>query len=263
MNFYPENYDVEAVVLFTDLNGVAITPTAIRAVLLNGEDEEMVDFGSMPFDAPSGSKSILINAAFNFVEEGSVRAPRVLRIEIDTAAGTITKIFSYVIEIEQSLAIMVNSFQTYETASIFAMETVNSVGWTMADEDRRRAALAEAFRRLTNIPMRYSFRDLDGRMDITTETFIARDQWADIDADAFKLLPTHFKRVLRQAQFLEADDLLQGDQATVKHRAGIVSETVGESSMTLRAGKIDYGIGTAALKALVGYLDFNMRIVRA
>jgi hypothetical protein len=273
MKFYPEDFDVEVVVPFTDLNGNAVTPLSLSAALYDGNDEEIVDFGSLPLDAGATSRSIVIPRAFNVLEDGALRTARILRIVIDTTAGAIRRSHSYVVEAEQRLVQMTNTFLTYEAAEIAALDTPNTSGWNVSSEDQRKAALIEAFNRLTSIPMRYSPMTTTQLQqsgwdrlipdDFTSERYIARDQWSEITPEIFGELPAHFRKALRKAQFIEANELLQGDNVAKKHRAGIVTETIGESSVTLRAGRLDYGISQQTMAALAGYIHFNARIVRA
>lgn len=272
MKFYPEDYVVEVIVKFTDLNGAAVTPTAVSAVLTDGEDAEVVDFGALPFDAAEGEKLIAIPKEFNRLAAGEIRAARVLRVKIETAQGTIPRSFSYAIESEQRLVQMVNTFQTLEAAEFAALDTPNISGWNAASEPQKLAALTEAYRRLTLIPMRFDTYRPGSQFDpwstlaprdIAYETIIERDVWGEITVEMFADFPTPFKKALRRAQFIEANEILQGDAVSKKHRAGIVTETIGESSVTLRAGAVDFGISTETLKALVGYVHFNNRIRRA
>lgn len=278
MKFYPEDYIVEVVASFTDLNGAAVTPTAVTAVLTDGEDAEVVDFGSLPFDASEGQKLIAIPKEFNRLAEGEIRAARILRVKLETEQGTIARSFSYAIESEQRLVMMVNTFQTLEAAEFAALDTPNTSGWTVATESQKLAALTEAFRRVTMIPMRYSiYREGAGLMshgwrsdwnsiaprELVEEVIIERDVWHEVTPEQFTDFPIAFKKALRRAQFIEANEILQGDTVSKKHRQGIVTETIGESSMTLRAGSVDYGISSETMKALVGYVHFNNRIRRA
>lgn len=263
MNFYPEEYIVEVVVPFTNLNGEQITPVALRAKLFNGEDVLIDDFGAISLVGASGQKTISVPAIYNTLAGSEIREARVLKVEIDTASGTIHKRHSYVIEAEQTLEIMVNTFQTYETAEIAAINYVNLPGWTVSDEVRRRASLVEAYSRITAVPMKYGPRDDLGQNIEGEEVIITREGWLDMTKDAFSALPTHFRRALRAAQLVEASELLSGDSVGRRHRAGIVTETIGESSMTLRAGKIDYGLSQATMNALVGYINFRVGIARA
>jgi len=264
VKFYPEDYEVNVEVGFTDLNGNAITPIAVRARLFDGNDEEVVDFGDLPFDAADGNKLIVIPRQMNQLGDGELSAARILRIELETAAGVIRRAFSYVIEGEFRLELLQNTFLSYEAAELMARDQVNTSGWIVADEDKRHAALIEAYNRLTQIPMKFSFRDPDtGRLRVEEETVIMRDQWPEVTAEDWAEFPTHFKKALRAAQFAEANELLQGDNTARKHRAGIVTETIGESSVTLRAGKIDYGVSSPTLAHLTGYIYFSVRIARS
>jgi hypothetical protein len=263
MNFYPADYGVELTILHQDGNAVVITPTAITAVLYDGFDVVVTDLGAISFDPAAGQTSITILGQFNQLADDEVRSARVLRVKIDTVNGVIPKTYAYVVEAEQSLKVMVNTFQSYEAADLQAMDTANIVGWASADETRRRAALSEAFRRLISVPMRYGVRDADGHMDVRDLSYIARDVWLEITADTYATFPSHFKRALCRAQFLEANELLAGDVVGDRRRAGILSETIGESSMQLNAAQVDYGVSRAAMQALTGYIDFNMRLVRS
>ncbi len=277
MKFYPEDYVVEVIVKFTDLNGAAVTPTAVSAVLTDGEDTEVVDFGALPFDAAEGQKLISIPKEFNRLN-GEIRAARILRVKIETEQGTIPRSFSYAIEAEQRLVPMVNTFQTLEAAEFAALETPNATGWNVASEPQKLAALTEAYRRLTLIPMRFAvYREGAGSFsngwradwnsiaprELMSERVIERDVWHEVTLDQFNDFPIAFKKALRRAQFIEANEILQGDAVSKKHRAGIVTETIGESSVTLRAGAVDFGIASETMKALVGYVFFNNRIRRA
>jgi hypothetical protein len=261
MNFYPEGYIVEVVVPFTDLNNQPIAPTALRAALYDGEETLITDFGAISIVGASGSKTITIAANFNNLTD-LVREARVLSVEMDTAAGTVRKRHSYVIEAEQTLEIMTNTFLTYESAEISVMDFVNMTGWVAADETRRRAAMVEAYNRIVRIPMKYAPRDDLGQPITEFETVIDRDGWMVMTKDAFNMLPSHFRRALRLAQVAEANELLMGDSIGRRHRSGIITETIGESSMTLRGGQIDYGLSQSALAALSGYINYNLRITR-
>lgn len=272
MKFYPEGYTVELVVAFTDLNGAAVTPTAVTAVLTDGEDAVLFDYGNIAFAEGDSSVTVTVPSGLNNLDEGETRAARILRVDLVTASGAIPRALTYVVESEQRLQLMTNTFQTYEAAEIQALDIPNVTGWNNASEDQRKAALVEAFRRLTNIPMKFptygaqknwdGFNKLIDR-DLESETIISRDGWADVTPDLYAEFPTAFKKALRRAQFFEANELLQGDAVGQKHRAGIVTETIGESSVTLRAGRIDFGVSSQTLQSLTGYIHFNMRIKRA
>lgn len=264
MKFYPEDYIVEVDVQFTDLNGAAITPTEIRAVLYDGEDQVIVDFGALPFTVSDGHKLIPIAAAFNVLEDGELSAARILRVELKTAAGSVRRAHSYIIEGEVRLALMVNSFMTLEAAEILVRDLPHTTGWNGATTDQRYAALVEAFNRLTRISMKFPNPLPAGQVrHPDDETVILRSDWSEIDEATFLAMPAPFRKALRMAQIVEANELLEGDTIASKHRAGIISETVGESSMMLRTSKLELSVSSSALRHLTGYIYYNLRLARS
>ena len=265
MNFYPEMQIVEIAIPFKDASGVTVVPTEIKAVLRDGEEDMVLDFGSIAFDATGVDTKVIVPALANTLRGDDLMEVRKLDVEIVHAGGVVRVSRSYVIEAEQSLQIMRNSFMSFETALMLSTQFVNLTAFVNATEQRQRAALTEAFYRIIELPMVYATYDADGAIVETSR--IGRSNWMLVDADAFKTqFPSHFQRALRAAQLAEADDLLQGNVLARKHAQGIASETIGESSVTLRqgfGGGITSGIGTTALALLSGYIDRTMTIGRA
>jgi hypothetical protein len=261
LKFYPEEYTVDFLVPFVDLNNAAITPISVTATLYNGDDELMETFNPVTFTEGASSTTITILPGYNVMAEGATREARILRVSLSTAAGIIKKSLSYILEAEQRLVIMDNTFQSYEAAEIVTMDITHADGWRVADEGLRKTALTEAFRHLTNTPMHYAHKDSDDR--VISEGTISRDEWLGLSQETFQSLPSRFKRALKLAQVLEADHILKGDEVGDKRRAGIIKETIGESSVTLNNGNLNYGLCEHARAALVGYLNFDMRIKRA
>lgn len=265
MNFYLESQIVEIKVPFTDANGAPIVPTDITAALYDGEDTLLMSFGSVVFNPAEVEATVVIHGTLNTLMGEDLQEVRRLYVKLSHAGGSVIKNHAYAIEAEQSLRIMRNSFMTYDTALLTARQFVNLTTFVGESEERQKAALVEAFRRICNLSMRYTIvdevRDLE-------ETFqIAAASWHLIDEDAFKTqFPTHFKRALRAAQLAEADELLQGNVVARKHAQGIASETIGESSVTLRAGFSGAGsanLGSTAQTLLNGYLDRTVKLGRA
>lgn len=265
MNFHPEGQIVEVVIPFKDLNGQTIVPTDMTAVLLDGEEQEIVDFGVIVFNNLGVDARIIIPGVANTLNGDELQEVRLLKVRITHAGGNFLAAHAYAIEAEQSLQIMRNSFMTYDTALMLSSQFVNMTAFVTASEERRKAALVEAFRRITDMPMIYVIQDTDAV--VISEHRINRATWGGIDSDVYQTqFPTHFKRALRAAQLAEADNLLQGNIISQKHAQGIISETIGESSVTLRAGfsgASDGGMGAATLALLSGYIDRTMKIGRA
>lgn len=268
MKSYPEDYNVAIVVPFVDLNGDKVEPTAVNARLFNEGGTLLVDFGSLPFDPAGDSKEIVIPAAFNSLGADSFEEGRVLRVELVTAAGSIRQGHSYIIVGERRLEVMTNSFMMIESAEILARQVANLSGWTSATEEQRYAALIEAYNRLTRIPMRFDLKRTTDRLDYIndplyrTEVIIGRDVWHEAGEDEFLSWPESFRKTLRMAQLVEANEILEGDEFGKRRRAGVLSETIGESSVTLSSNRLDVGVAPATLKILSGHVYYDFRVVR-
>lgn len=295
MKIYPENYNVTVKVLFTDFNGQSVTPTEVRAALYDEEDREVVDFGSLPFDAEDGSKDIVIPAAFNVLGDGQTEGARILRVELVTENGTIRRSHSYILQGEFRLVIMTNTFMSLEAAEILARDMPDLMGWAGADEETKQASLINAFNKLTRIPMKFVndpqkmqernerwgygnwghtmppyhhpyhwTKDITGQVG-PVETIIPAAAWPHVTADEFHDFPAHFRKALRSAQLVEASETLDSEKETVKrkHQQGVISETIGESSVMLRGGQITTGVSRRALEYLTGHIAYSFSVSRA
>lgn len=264
-----EGKDFTLTIEFTDALDAVIVPVSVSAILLDGYDKQLAEFTPISFTPGDPSTTLVIPAIHHALSDEG-RSVRVAVVTITTATGTVTKTFGYVVEADRHIRVMVNSFQSYYSAEALALTVSNIVGWASAGKDLREAAMSEAFFRIASIPMIYdgelsatlSRFDYDVLTPSTQSNYISRDLWDEMTLDNYLTLPSRFRRALCMAQFLEANELLLGDMTLDRYRAGIQSETVGESSVVLRAGRVDYGLSAAALKALSGYIYSGMRIVR-
>lgn len=264
MNRYPESSIVQINVPFTDLNNAPVVPTEVRAVLFDGEEQVMEDFGAVTFNLVDGFATITILAQLNELTDLEPREARVLLVDLITASGTISKRSSYIIQAEQTLEIMANSFQTLETAEIAAIDMINLSGWHGAENESKTSALVDAYNKITQIPMTYySVVAENGVPDERSDVGLTRDSWFSMTYNGFQALPARFRRALRRAQLLEANEIILGDNIQRKRTAGIVTETIGESSVTLRGNKMNFGLSDQAMSALTGFIRFDFRIVRA
>lgn len=263
MLVYPDQYRVLLTVPFLDKAGQAITPIKLRATLRDGEDELVRSFDEVSLPVGPVDYTYDIAPIYNALEAGERVMARVLRVELETVFGVHIQRLSYRIESDLDLEVMVNSFQTYDAAEIVALGLVNLTGWAGAGETQRKTALIAAFERICRLPFQIAPRDDQGNLLWSELSTIEPDQWGEVSADGFYAFPTHFKKVLRQAQVVEANELLVGDLVGARHRAGIVSETIGESSVTLRENRIDHGVSSLTLQVLGFYLNLGARIARA
>lgn len=262
MKFYPENYDVAVEVGFVDLNGAAIVVTEVTAAVYDGDDQLVVDFGSLPFDPAASSTTITVPAALNLLEGDELSATRVLRVALKTAAGTVRRAFGYIIEGESRLELLNNTWVSLEAAEALARDMPGLKAWLAASDDQRAAALINAYSHMQRIQLRFTWPLRDGE-DRREETILRPGAWTELTVDDFLSFPREFRRALRMAQICEADKILTDDPLQSRHRAGVISETVGESSVMLRGGKLELGVASETLRYLSGYVYYSVTVARA
>jgi hypothetical protein len=264
MKLYPENYDVAVEVGFTDLNGDPITVTEINAVLYDGDDQPILEMPALPFDQAEGSKTITVSAAFNLLGESETSAARILRVALKTDAGIVRRNFGYIIEAESRLELLNNTWVTLEASEALARDMPELKAWYQASDEQRAAALINAYTRMQRIQLRFLWPLRDGEPEERQlETVIRPGQWSEVTVDEFLSFPRDFRRALRMAQICEANEILTDDPYQSRHRAGVISETVGESSVMLRGGKLELGVGTQTLRYLTGFVYYQVSIARA
>lgn len=258
MNTYSEGYVVSVPVSFLDLNGAEITVTGVTARLLDENDTLVHDYGSIAFVAQDGVVDIVITPLMNTLGVGKANGARTLRVSLATADGTVKKSSSYLLKGETEIVVMENSFMSLSKAELLASSSVNLNGWNLASPAQKELALISAFGRITKISMRFNPSEI-----ATEETIILSGAWQYVDKADFDSWPSNFTKKVLSAQLAEANEIIQGDEIGKRHRSGIISETVGESSVMLRGGQIDIGISRSALDCLVGHIYYNFRCARA
>lgn len=262
MNTYPADFTVDVDVVFNDLNGAPVVPTAVNAKLYDDDDLLVTDFGSVSFAPGDIHVGITILPAFNALADGVTQAARILRVDLVTTAGTVHLSTAYLIAGQFRLQLMTNSFVSMEAADLIAAGMVNLIGWNKASEDQRYAALIESYNRLLLVPMRFTYPP-DHPLLPNQEVIIERAGWPNVTAEQFLDCPKPFRTALRRAQLNQASELLQGDAYGRKFRAGIASEKIGESSVTLRNNIIASSVSATTLALLAGFIYYSNRIARA
>lgn len=268
---HPTNTAYAFSVPLTDSSGVVIN---VATVTWNVLDEDGVVLNVVPFvtNVTPGATAIelTVPAELNETPDGQVRGVRVVMVSLDGAS--LTTSVSYMIENNTALVVMTNSFQTYERVLVTRAE----LGQTLAAFDaaikgRQIAALETAYRKLGRIHYKYAldgdgsnYISWDDEMHSGCSTYrIVRDIAAVTFAD-FSALPERFKSALRRAQIVEANAILGGDPITEKRMSGIVSETVGESSMFLSSTKpLTLPVSRSAFAELNGFVYRRFAIARA
>jgi hypothetical protein len=92
---------------------------------------------------------------------------------------------------------------------------------------------------------------------------LVQDDWREMTEEYFESFPLHFITALRRAQIAEANEVLSLGDPSDKRKVGIMSETIGESSMMFRVGKpLELGLSHAALSILKGYVRTRISTTR-
>lgn len=225
------------------------------------QNENLVTDGSPTPMAGESEVVISVAAIANTLSENELRSLRSVEVIFTTPAGAVLASDQYIVEAEKTLVVNVNTFQTYGEATLGAYELFGLQGWNIATKQDREMALVAARRNIAELRFRYQFdayQDvIDSSVGVSDLTLISQSRW-----DA---LPADFKQALKRAQILEADFLLTGGEnaVDVKRRLGIISETIGESSMFLRAAKpLEQAVCRRAMKELSKYTINRIRIAR-
>ena len=265
MHKYPAGTAVTVALPLVDLNGDTITPTGLSARVLDQDGVQLV----APY-APSNTDGdaeieITVPASANQVASGL--AGRTVELTITTANGTYNQSNSYLIEAMIAFTVPNNSFQSYVQALITAEMLPNLMEWGMANDEDRQRAMLEAYARLTRIGYRIrSNQELaqDRIADVLDgEERVAPGWWPQMTVSEWNALSSRFRKAMCRAQIIEANEVLRGVRPDDKRRMGILSESIGESSMMFRVGKpLDLGISQAALRELTGFLDLRATVGR-
>jgi hypothetical protein len=275
MQTFPAGRQVTVTVQLTDKDGNQLTPTGINARVIDEAGVQVV----APFTVtPSGATATVdVLGPSNELVVGKTSGMRTIKLDVATADGSYSFDESYILKTApaDSLAILINSFQTFNQAVLTASEIPNLKGWNndLITDDDRVAALTEAFRRITQIGFAVRWP-----IDVDSQTFVSSGDWLGsqtrlitpeywqfMNLNSFNtFFPEHFRESLRRAQVAEADEHLSGDPIEERRRMGLLSETIKDSSMMFRSGKpLDLGVSSRAFQYLRGYVQMRATLGRA
>lgn len=157
---------------------------------------------------------------------------------------------SFIIEARETLVKGDNSFQSYFETMLSAEEVSGIEFFKAATKEEQIAALVSAYEILST--MVYADRVGD-HYNIGNYT-----------ATELEALEPAFLRALRIAQILEANEMLDAHSIHYKRQDGLMSETIGESSMMFRPGNIqNFPITRRSLNFLRNYVVIRARLYRA
>lgn len=266
MKIYSPGAAVTEIVRFVDQNGDPVVPTAASVRVIDGTGVELVGSTPVVFAPGDTEIEVLVGGTHNMLQDGESQAIRVIELTMTTAAGAIVAFARYIIRAAQRLVLLKNSFQTFDEALLEATDMPRMSGWSIADDQSKMASLIEAHDRLTRIGYRVqtSYATSMSRLKLGEADVISPLAWPEMTVDEYIGLPARFRRALRRAQIAEADVVLNGDVIAGRRRAGLMSESIGESSMMFRPGKpLNFGVSEQALAYLSGFVDIRVGLGRA
>lgn len=279
LDIYLANTDVTLVIPLVDTSGNAITVDSVSYRVIDHTGAEIVAMTVLDmFVSGDLEAHVLVPAVKNALSVSSSREVRSVELLCVSAGNTLSITKSYGLESTAPLVVGVNSFQTLAVAEMTALDIPKLTAWDSSDESEKTAALIEARERIH----RLNFNLLNSNINFGQDSlayipegsfpsqyvghnglFMFNGNLGLLNAAQYNVLPERFKRALRQAQVTEANFILGGDTGTEMRQAGIVSDTVGESSQQYRPGKpLEMPICKAALGYLSYFVTFGKRIGR-
>jgi hypothetical protein len=268
MNTYAAGVAVTITIPLEDMNGEALTPTALSWRLLDETEAEVKASVSLSLDSATEAV-IVVDGSYNMLSPDQTEALRAVELTVATAAGAILLTADYALAAAVSIVTLKNSFQTYGQAKLTAQGLLNLDGWAAASDPLRRMALVEAFKRLTRFGYRVKWPDnsdllWQSRLELVDHQKIPPRVWNLMTTVEWTTYyPEDFRTSMRRAQVVEANDILAGNIIEQRREAGLLSESIGESSMMFRSGKpLKMGISAAALREIEGYIDIRMTMTR-
>lgn len=144
----------------------------------------------------------------------------------------------------------VNSAGTYGDSMLAASELADINHFMMATTAEREAALANGYINLSSL--RFS-------VDCLRNFSLTR-----LKVEQFNALPSHFIRQLQLAQVVEANEAMNPASIQKKRLSGLMSETIGESSMMFRPGRVlNLPVTRRSMMLLRDYVSWEIGIGRA
>lgn len=263
MEIYFAAQPVTVTVPLLTSGGIAVTDaTAASCRVLNAEGAVLAT-PSVELTAGAPTVEIEIPTEANQLADGQLRAYRQVEVTFEAAGNTYKVFEEYLIEAVDALRVPDNSFQTYADAAVLAAETSGLDEFNGADRRDRIKALINAHSTLSGL----RFQVYDPRVDpysrISAWTRSGQVNLKALTQEQFSQLPEHFVSAIRRAQLIEANEALDAFSVHRKRQQGLMSETIGESSMMFRSEKVlNIPVTRRSLDLLRGYLIWEIGIGR-
>lgn len=268
MNVYLAGTSVALTIPLVDASGAALVPTGISYTIKDGEGGEIVSSTSITVTNGMTEAAITVDGPNNALTPGNTAEARILELLVVTASGTVKFEENWIVKETSLLLVPKSSFQSWAQTQVELLQMPGFTDFAGAARADQEAALVEAYVRLS----RFTYEILEGYDTFgqinwpgeTSAYTIRPVDWQDMDEDQFSAYPAAFKQAIRRAQIAEANEVLQTGTPGDKRRIGLLSESIGESSMMFRTGKpAELGASSAALRYISHYVRRGASIGRA
>jgi hypothetical protein len=202
-------------------NDTDLTLTAFEYELLDADSNVVIAKQALTgFDATGTSSNVVIPAVSN--ASTAKKDARLLNCYLTSAEGSYIVSQVYILKGNAlQLTVLSDSFMTYtESVLIRAKIAEEQEFFDSLNDELKVVALENAYGRLANLKFQVGTTEIP---DIKS-----------LSLNAFQALNPDFLAALKKAQIIEANALVENSPVRDKIRAGIISETIGESSMFFR-----------------------------
>lgn len=214
-----------------EYNGTALTLTGFEYEVLDADSNTTLVRQADPnFSAVNSFSTLSLPASANTTTKK--RDVRLLNAYLITANGTYVVPQVYLLKGNQlELTVLTDSYMTYAQAVLTRASMAEELPYYDAlTEELKAVALEEAFNRINRLQFTVG-TDVNGDP-------IVYNELTTLTVPTFIALDSNFLSDLRKAQITEANSIVQNSPVKDKIRAGIISETIGESSMFFKQSGI-------------------------
>ncbi len=213
-------------------NGNALTLTDLQVQVVDTDGVELAPFATpVGFNPSNTSTQVTIAGSLNQTSEKI--DVRQINVKLVSASDTYNQTIYYKLEGDLTkLTPMVDSFMTFPESVVVRARMSDDLEYFDELPDALKAvALENAFTNLVKI-------GFNGQIYATPTVSTCAVYIKDFTAEQLKALNPKFLLALKKAQIAEANVLVEHSPVRDKIRQGIISETIGESSMFFKQGAV-------------------------
>lgn len=257
--------DAKLTVEFINNDGDPVEPDALSYVVRDSSDDVILELVTVDPAQLAGKTDLDVTIpAGTHAAAGGYTLSAYLQVGLQT----FTQDIIYGIAPQRRLEVLKNTFQTLANARYLADNMMNVQNFAMASQDRQMAALETAFGRLTRLNYLIPWSEVTDLQNRIAPHYVSRitpRMWPQMTPALFATYPEAFVQALRKAQIADANDVLDVNKISQKRRLGLLSESIGESSMMFKSGvrPLETTVARPALEYLTGYLDNRMTLTRS